>query len=83
LRKGTGVEVRLQFAPSGPQVERFFVTEKLPGTDYGIGLWIPVNSEGVAYLPGALAGSGLTISGLGGKRFVFEKWDGQSLELKL
>jgi hypothetical protein len=83
LRKSTGVEVRLQFAPSGPQVERFFVTEKLPGTDYGIGLWIPVNSEGVAYLPGALAGSGLTITGLGGKRFVFEKWDGQSLELKL
>ena len=83
LRKSTGVEVRLQFAPNGPQIERFFVSEKLPGTDYGIGLWVPVNSEGVAYLPGALAGSGLTITGLGGKRFVFEKWDGQSLELKL
>jgi hypothetical protein len=83
LRKSTGVEVRLQFAPNGPQVERFFVSEKLPGTDYGIGLWVPVDSEGVAYLPDALAGSGLTITGLGGKRFVFEKWDGQPLELKL
>jgi Carboxypeptidase regulatory-like domain len=83
LRKSTGVEVRLQFAPNGPQIERFFVTEKLPGTDYGIGLWVPVNSEGVAYLPDALAGSGLTITGLGGKRFVVEKWDGQPLDLKL
>ena len=83
LRKSTGVEVRLQFAQNGPQIDRFFVREKLPGTAYGIGLWVPVNSEGVAYLPGALAGSGLTITGLGGKRFVFEKWDGQSLELKL
>jgi hypothetical protein len=83
LRKSTGVEVRLQFAQNGPQIERFFVSEKLPGTDYGIGLWVPVNSEGLAYLPGALAGSGLTITGLGGKRFVIEKWDGQSLELKL
>jgi hypothetical protein len=83
LRKSAGVEVRLQFAPNGPHIERFFVSEKLPGTDYGIGLWVSVSSEGVAYLPGALAGSALTISGLGGKRFVFEKWDGQSLELKL
>jgi hypothetical protein len=83
LRKSTGVEVRLQFAQNGPQIDRFFVQEKLPGTDYGIGLWVPVNSEGIAYLPGALAGSALTISGLGGKRFVFEKWDGQSLDLKL
>jgi hypothetical protein len=83
LRKSAGVEVRLQFAQNSPQIERFFVSEKLPGTDYGIGLWVAVNSEGVAYLPGALAGSGLTISGLGGKRFVFEKWDGQSLDLKL
>jgi hypothetical protein len=83
LRKSTGVEVRLQFAPNRPQIERFFLSEKLPGTDYGIGLWVPVNSEGVGYLPGALSGSGLTITGLGGKRFVIEKWDGQPLDLKL
>ncbi len=83
LRKSTGVEVRLQFAQNVRRIDRFFLQEKLPGTDYGIGLWVPVNSEGVGYLPGALAGSGLTITGLGGKRFVIEKWDGQPLDLKL
>ena len=46
-------------------------------------LWVAVSSEGIAYLPNALSGSSLTISGLGGKRFVIEKWDGQPLELKL
>jgi hypothetical protein len=83
LRKSTGVEVRLRFAQNVRRIDRFFLQEKLPGTDYGIGLWVPVNSEGVGYLPSALAGSGLTITGLGGKRFVFEKWDGQPLDLKL
>ncbi len=83
LRKSAGVEIRLQFAQNVRRIDRFFLQEKLPGTDYGIGLWVAVNSEGVGYLPGALAGSGLTITGLGGKRVVIEEWDGQPLDLKL
>ena len=54
----------------------------MPGSDYGIGLWIPLNLEGVGYLPSALAGSTLRIQRSGSQPVVIEKWDGQSLDLK-
>ena len=54
----------------------------MPGSDYGIGLWIPLNLEGVGSLPSALAGSTLKISRSGSQPVVIEKWDGQSLDLK-
>jgi hypothetical protein len=82
LRRSPGVQVRLEPARNGEQIRPFYVLEKLPGSDYGIGLWIPVDLEGVGYLPSALAGSTLTIQRQGDKPVVIEKWDGQSFELK-
>ncbi len=82
LRKSAGVEVRVQSASTGEPVRPLFLTEKMPGSDYGIGLWIPLNLEGVGYLPSALAGSTLRIQRSGSQPVVIEKWDGQSLDLK-
>lgn len=83
LRKSAGVEVRVQSASDGTQIHQLFVRERMPGSDYGIALSIPLDREGIGYLPSALAGSTLTIQPYGSKPVVIEKWDGQSLELKL
>jgi hypothetical protein len=82
LRKSAGVEVRVQSAPTGPEVRQLFMSEKMPGSDYGIGLWITLDGEGLGYLPSALAGSTLHIQRSGARPIVIERWNGQSLELK-
>jgi hypothetical protein len=82
LRKSAGVELRVQSAPAGPEVRQLFMSEKMPGSDYGIGLWIALDGEGVGYLPSALAGSTLNIQRSGARPIVIERWDGQSLDLK-
>jgi len=82
LRKSAGVRIRLQSAANGEQIRPFYLLEKLPGSDYGIGLWIPIDAEGVGSLPNALAGSKLTLQRPGSKPVVIEEWDGQSFELK-
>jgi hypothetical protein len=82
LRKSAGVEVRVQSAPTGPEIRQLFMSEQMPGSDYGIGLWIALDGEGVGYLPGALAGSTLIMQRPGARPIVIEKWNGQPLELK-
>ena len=84
LRKGGGIEVRVQSASREP-VRKLVLTEKMPGNDwdFAIYLWISLNTEGVGYVPSALAGSTLKISGSGDKEILIEEWDGQPLELKL
>lgn len=82
LRKSAGVEVRVQSAPNGPEIRQLFISEKMPDSDYGIGLSIALDGEGIGYLPSALAGSTLSIARSGARPIVIEKWNGQSLELK-
>ena len=77
------MEVRVQSAPNAAQIRQLFMSEKMPGSDYGIGLWIPVDGEGVGYLPSALAGSTLKIQRSRRPAYRHRKWNGQSLELKL
>jgi hypothetical protein len=81
LRKSAGVELRVR-AANGEQAAPVFVNEQTPGSNYGISLWIPLNAEGIGFLPSALAGSTLRIQRSGSMPIVIEKWDGQSLELK-
>jgi hypothetical protein len=81
LRKSAGVEVRVQSAPTGLEIRQLFISEKMPDSDYGIGLSIALDGEGIGYLPGALAGSTLNIQRSGARPIVIEKWNGQSLEL--
>jgi len=81
LRRSAGVEVRVR-STSDQQATPLFLSEKMPGSDSGISLWIPVNREGIGYLPDAFAGSTLRIQRSGSKPIVVEEWDGQSLDLK-
>ena len=83
LRRSAGVEVRVQPASGDTQIRQLFVNERMPDSDYGIALWIPVDREGIGYLPSALAGSRLRIRRSGSQPVVIEKWNGQSLDLKL
>lgn len=83
LRKGGGVKVTVRRASFGGPLERFYMRETLPDTAGGIGLWVTVDRDGVGYLPSALAGSSLKISFSGAPPVVIEKWNGQSLDLKL
>jgi hypothetical protein len=84
LRKGAGVEVRVQPAAGKQPVRVLVVRQAIPGNEQDIGLWIPLNREGIGSLPSALAGTKLTVYGRGdGKPIVIDEWDGQPLELKL
>jgi hypothetical protein len=83
LRKSTGVEVKVQFPPDRTQTRQLFVRELVPGSEYGISLAIPLDRDGLGYLPSALAGSTLQIPRRDAAPIVIEKWDGQSLDLKL
>ena len=83
LRKSAGVEVTVQADGSGERARPLYVTEQMPGSNYGIGLWVPLDLEGVGHLPSALAGSTLRIQRQGSTPVVIEDWDGQSLNLKL
>lgn len=82
LRRSAGVEVRVQSAEDGAPTRQLFVREQLPGSDSGIGMYVPVDREGVGYLPSALAGSTLSIQSSGSRPIVIERWNGQSLDLK-
>jgi hypothetical protein len=82
LRKSPGVQVKLPPAPSGEQIRPFYVSEKMPGSDHGIGLWIAVDVDGIGYLPSALAGSTLSIQRYGSQPIVIKEWDGQPFEVK-
>jgi hypothetical protein len=84
LRRGGGVEVRVQSAP-GKEAERAFtIIERAPNNEQGVHFWIPLDHEGVGYLPSALAGSKLEYySGYSKKWIVIEEWDGRSFDVKL
>jgi carboxypeptidase family protein len=83
LRKTSGVEVRVPHAANAEPIRGLLVSETIPGNELAIDLWIPLNREGVGYLPSALAGNKLSIWGHSEKPLVIDEWDGQSLELKL
>jgi carboxypeptidase family protein len=81
LRNDSGVEVRVhRSSKSGEPVRGFMVSEKIPGIDREIDLWIPLDREGVGFLPRALAGSTLQIYGRD-EPIVIREWDGSSLDL--
>lgn len=81
LRKSGGIEVRAR-KENGEQQRWINVLESIPGNDREIGFHIPLNRDGVGFLPGALAGSTLSIYGGTQRPIVIRQWDGQSLDLK-
>jgi hypothetical protein len=83
LRSDRGVEVRVHVSTSGGErMRRFSVVENFMDQAPPILLRIPVDREGIAFLPSGLTGSRLIIFGAGGKEpTVISEWDGSSLEL--
>jgi len=81
LRKTTGVEVRAH-SDRGEPLRLLGVAEVIPGNEREINLQIPLDSEGMGFLPSALAGSTLRIYGSGPNPIVVRQWDGHSLDLK-
>jgi len=81
LRKTTGVEVRAH-SDRGEPLRLLGVAEVIPGNEREINLQIPLDREGMGFLPSALAGSTLRIYGSGPNPIVVRQWDGHSLDLK-
>jgi hypothetical protein len=80
LRKSAGVEVRVK--PGSRRFPRgFTITQYIPGNDYMIDLWMPLDREGLCHVPSALAGTSFHIGRFSGDPIVIEEWDGQSFEL--
>jgi hypothetical protein len=80
LRRSAGVEVRVK-----PGSRRFpigfTITQRFPGNDYIVDLWMPKDRDGLCHVPSALAGTTLQIGRFSGEPIVIEDWDGQSFEL--
>lgn len=83
LRKGGGVEVRARFPAGKARLRGIMITEEIPNNEWGIDIWVPLDREGVGYMPSALAGSNLQIYVARDEPIVIKEWDGQALELKL
>lgn len=81
LRKSPGVEVRVQ-SGSSRFPRGFTLTQYVPGNQYAMDLWMPLDREGVCHVPGELAGTTFNIGRYSGDPIVIEDWDGQSFELK-
>ena len=80
LGKNAGVEVRVQ--PGSRRFPRgFTLTQSFPGNDYVVDLWMPLDSNGVCHVPGALAGTTFQIGRFSGTPIAIEDWDGQPFEL--
>src|SRR4029450_10947567 len=81
LRKSAGVEVRVK-AGSRRFPIGFTITQYVPGNDYEIDLWMPLDREGLCHVPSALAGTTFQIGRFRGAPIVIEDWDGQSFDLQ-
>ena len=81
LRQEPGVEIRVREAVSGTPVDRVSVVEVIGGRN-GSQLVVPLNAEGVGYIPTALVGNRLSFSAFGYATLVRD-WNGESLNLHL
>jgi hypothetical protein len=79
LRRGRGVEVRVQRSEKGEPEHGLLVMEVDEG--FGAQFWIPLNSDGVGFIPSGLAGSSFAIPGFGSGVITIRDWDGSPLEL--
>lgn len=84
LRKDSGVEIRAQSTRGKEQQRGFTIVEDVPNNEQGVHLWIPLDREGIGYVPSALAGSTLEYYYSSGNKWIaIKEWDGRSFEVKL
>jgi hypothetical protein len=81
LKRGSGVELKVRTNRGEPVQGGVLLSEEVPGNDWGVDLYIPLDSEGVGSVPGTLAGSKITVIHER-DRVVIPEWDGQPLDVK-
>jgi hypothetical protein len=82
LRRGGGVEIRVQRSAKGEPADGLLVFERGQGNQPHAQYWILLDRNGVGYLPSALTGSTLMIGSPGLQSITIREWDGSSLDLK-
>lgn len=82
LRRGAGVEIRVQRSASGEPAHGFLVSEKVADDGWVMDYWIPLDQNGIGFIPSALIGGTLVIRVELAKPIVIREWDGSSLDLK-
>ena len=80
LQPERGVRVHVSTA-SGKRLEAVRATEIVAGQRVA-GMLLRLDEEGSAYLPGGLAGSGLSFTAAGFEPIEIRAWDGRELELR-
>lgn len=81
LRRGGGVEVRVQRSTKDPPARGFYVSDKVAASDWVIDYWIPLDQNDIGFIPSALVGRTLIIDTLVGKPIEIRDWDGSPLNL--
>jgi hypothetical protein len=82
LRRGGGVEVRVQLRSQGELPSGFYVTDESWRKGRAIEHWIPLDRNGIGYIPSALTGGTLVIHSYVGRPIEIRDWDGSPLDLK-
>ena len=83
LSQGGGVEIRVRRAANGESVRGFYVSDKIADNDWVIDYWIPLDRNGIGFIPSALVGRTLMINAFTGKPIAIRDWDGSPLDLTM
>lgn len=81
LERGLGVQVSAHDEASGKPLRSMTATEMI-GESNGVHVPVPLDEQGMGYVPGALAGATLAFWATGYTAQTVRGWDGDRLELK-
>ncbi len=81
LPRGTGVQMRARDAASGKPLRQVSAYEMI-GDRNGLRLQVPLDEDGVGYIPGGLAGTTIAFWADGYASQTISSWNGQRLDLK-
>lgn len=81
LERGLGVQVSAHDSASGKPLQSMTATEMI-GESNGVHVPVPLDEQGMGYVPGALAGATLAFWATGYATQTVRAWDGRKLELK-
>jgi hypothetical protein len=81
LSRGAGVQLRALDAASGKPLRGLSAVEMI-GDRNGLWLKVPLDEQGVGYIPDGLAGATITFTSEGYAMQTISSWNGQRLDLK-
>ena len=81
LPRGSGVQLRARDAASGKPLGQLHAYEMI-GDRNGLRLRVPLDEDGVGYIPGGLEGTTIAFWADGYAQQTISSWNGQRLDLK-